>query len=98
MIKSEAVAPNPGKTRAPGDDRHSAPQTKLRPKARTYTMCNKCSGELFRSDFRHIGEILIAPIVLPFRCTKCGWRQFRFSMSRVRDKNEFRRAANDRTE
>ncbi len=61
-------------------------------------MCVKCSGELFRSDFRHFGEILIAPIFLPFRCRKCGWRQFRLSLSRVLDKNDFQRGAHDRVD
>ena len=60
------------------------------------TLCIKCSGEIFRSEMRGFGELLMAPIVLPFRCSRCGWRQFRSSFSRVRDKNKYRRQANDR--
>lgn len=65
-------------------------------KPQNLTLCKRCSGELFRSGFRSMGEMLIAPFVLPFRCSRCGWRQFRFSLSRVRDKSQYRRAANDR--
>jgi predicted nucleic acid-binding Zn-ribbon protein len=60
------------------------------------TLCNKCGGEIFRSGIRNFGEVLIAPFVLPFRCSRCGWRQFRSSFSRVRDKSNYRRQANDR--
>ena len=60
------------------------------------TLCIKCGGEIFRSEMRGFGELLMAPIVLPFRCSRCGWRQFRSSFSRVRDKNKYRRQANDR--
>ena len=60
------------------------------------TLCIKCSGEIFRSEMRGFGELLMAPFVLPFRCSRCGWRQFRSSFSRVRDKNNYRRQANDR--
>jgi len=59
------------------------------------TMCVKCSGEIFRSEMRGFGELLMAPFVLPFRCSRCGWRQFRSSFSRVRDKNNYRRQAGD---
>lgn len=55
----------------------------------TYTFCNKCEGELFRSKFRHLGEMLISPLLLPFRCSRCGWRQFRSVFSRVRDRSNF---------
>ncbi len=65
-------------------------------KKSTLTPCNRCGGEIFRSTFRNFGEMLLAPFVMPFRCSRCGWRQFRSSFSRVRDKDEFRRAANDR--
>jgi predicted nucleic acid-binding Zn-ribbon protein len=68
-----------------------------KPKSEFLTLCNKCGGEIFRSAFRGFGEVIIAPVVLPFRCSRCGWRQFRSSFSRVRDKNDFRRAANDRS-
>ena len=60
------------------------------------TLCIKCGGEIFRSEMRGFGELLMAPIVLPFRCSRCGWRQFRSSFSRVRDKNNYRRQVNDR--
>jgi hypothetical protein len=60
------------------------------------TLCIKCGGEIFRSEMRGFGELLMAPFVLPFRCSRCGWRQFRSSFSRVRDKNNYRRQANDR--
>jgi len=60
------------------------------------TLCIKCNGEIFRSDMRSFGELLIAPFLLPFRCSRCGWRQFRSSFSRVRDKNNYRREVNDR--
>jgi hypothetical protein len=56
------------------------------------TMCNKCGGDIFRSEFRHLGEVIIGPFLLPVRCSRCGWRQFRFSLSRVRDKSNYRRA------
>jgi hypothetical protein len=65
-------------------------------KAEHLTLCIKCSGEIFRSAFRGFGEVVIAPFMLPFRCSRCGWRQFRSSFSRVRDKNDYRRAASDR--
>jgi len=60
------------------------------------TLCNKCGGEIFRSTFRHFGEVMISPLVQPFRCTRCGWRQFRLSFSRAKDKNDYRREATDR--
>jgi hypothetical protein len=60
------------------------------------TLCNKCGGEIFRSSFRHFGEVLISPLVQPFRCSRCGWRQFRSSFSRAKDKNDYRREATDR--
>ena len=60
------------------------------------TPCNKCGGEIFRSEMRNFGELLIAPFLLPFRCSRCGWRQFRSSFSRVRDKSDYRREATDR--
>lgn len=66
-------------------------------KPQLLTLCNKCSGEIFRSSFRSFGELLISPLVLPFRCSRCGWRQFRSSFSRVRDKNNYRREATDRS-
>jgi hypothetical protein len=66
-----------------------------KPDPPTFTPCIKCGGELFRSGFRHI-EVLISPFLLPFRCTRCGWRQLRPSFSRVRDKNNYRREATDR--
>jgi ribosomal protein L37E len=65
-------------------------------KAESLTLCIKCGGEIFRSAFRNFGEVLISPIQLPFRCSRCGWRQFRSSFSRVRDKDNYRRAATDR--
>jgi len=67
-----------------------------KPKTQHLTLCEKCSGEIFRSDIRNFGEILIAPIMLPFRCARCGWRQFRSSFSRVRDRNNYTRLASDR--
>jgi hypothetical protein len=60
------------------------------------TLCNKCGGEIFRSSFRHFGEVIISPLVRPFRCSRCGWRQFRLSLSRAKDKNDYRREATDR--
>lgn len=60
------------------------------------TLCNKCGGEIFRSSFRNFGEVMIAPLVQPFRCSRCGWRQFRSSFSRAKDKNDYRREATDR--
>ena len=60
------------------------------------TLCIKCGGEIFRSEMRGFGELLMAPIVLPFRCSRCGWRQFRSSFSRVRNRNDYRRQASDR--
>jgi hypothetical protein len=68
----------------------------LKAKTQHLTLCEKCNGELFRSDIRNFGEILIAPILLPFRCARCGWRQFRSSFSRVRDRNNYARLASDR--
>lgn len=67
-----------------------------KPIAPVLTLCNKCGGEIFRSTFRNFGEVLMGPILLPYRCSRCGWRQFRSSFSRVRNKNDYRRAANDR--
>ena len=64
-------------------------------KSQFLTRCNRCGGEIFRSTLRGFGEILIAPVLLPFRCSRCGWRQFRFSLSRVRDKSNYVRAAKD---
>jgi len=66
------------------------------PRKEHLTLCNKCSGEIFRSTFRHVGEVIVAPFVLPFRCSRCGWRQFRSSFSRVRDKGNYRRETTDR--
>ena len=60
------------------------------------TLCIKCGGEIFRSEMRGFLELLAAPVVLPFRCSRCGWRQFRSSFSRVRDRNDYRRQASDR--
>jgi hypothetical protein len=65
-------------------------------KAAHLALCNKCGGEIFRSSFRHFGEVIIAPLVQPFRCSRCGWRQFRLSFSRAKDKNDYRREATDR--
>jgi hypothetical protein len=59
------------------------------------TPCNKCGGEIFRSSFRNFGEVVLSPLLLPFRCSRCGWRQFRSSFSRVRNKNNYRRATTD---
>jgi hypothetical protein len=59
------------------------------------TPCNKCGGEIFRSSFRNFGEVILSPVLLPFRCSRCGWRQFRSSFSRVRDKSNYRRATTD---
>jgi hypothetical protein len=73
----------------------SKPRTAKKPKTQHLTPCNKCGGEIFRSSFRHFGEVIIGPILLPFRCSRCGWRQFRSSFSRVRDKSNYRRATTD---
>jgi hypothetical protein len=59
------------------------------------TPCYKCGGEIFRSSFRNFGEVMLSPLLLPFRCSRCGWRQFRSSFSRVRDKSNYRRATTD---
>jgi hypothetical protein len=59
------------------------------------TPCNKCGGEIFRSSFRNFGEVILSPLLSPFRCSRCGWRQFRSSFSRVRDKSNYRRATTD---
>jgi hypothetical protein len=66
------------------------------PKKEYLTLCNKCSGEIFRSTFRNFGEVIVAPFMLPFRCSRCGWRQFRSSFSRVQDKSNYRRQTTDR--
>jgi len=66
-----------------------------KPKISQLTPCNKCGGEIFRSSFRNFGEVMLSPLLLPFRCSRCGWRQFRSSFSRVRDKSNYRRATTD---
>jgi predicted nucleic acid-binding Zn-ribbon protein len=66
------------------------------PNKELLTLCNKCGGELFRSGIRNFGEILMAPVLLPFRCSRCGWRQFRSSFSKVRDKSNYKRQVTDR--
>ncbi|HXE64272.1 MAG TPA: hypothetical protein VN519_12075 [Bryobacteraceae bacterium] len=71
------------------------PRPAKKPKASQLTPCNKCGGEIFRSSFRNFGEVMLSPVLLPFRCSRCGWRQFRSSFSRVRDKSNYRRATTD---
>ncbi|HVV46779.1 MAG TPA: hypothetical protein VHC72_16315 [Bryobacteraceae bacterium] len=71
------------------------PRPPKKPKSRHLTPCNKCGGEIFRSSFHHFGEVILSPVLLPFRCSRCGWRQFRSSFSRVRDKSNYRRSTTD---
>ncbi len=71
------------------------PKSAKKPKAQLLTLCKKCGGEIFRSTFRNFGEVLMGPILLPYRCSRCGWRQFRSSFSKVRNKDDYRRAAGD---
>jgi heterodisulfide reductase subunit A-like polyferredoxin len=71
------------------------PRAAKKSKTSHLTPCNKCGGEIFRSSFRNFGEVVLSPILLPFRCSRCGWRQFRSSFSRVRDKSNYRRSTTD---
>jgi hypothetical protein len=92
-----AAKPATVKTGAQHGSAKAAPKPRAvkKPRMQQLTPCNKCGGEIFRSSFRHFGEVLLGPILLPFRCSRCGWRQFRSTFSRVRDKSNYRRATTD---
>jgi hypothetical protein len=93
-----AAKPAPLKVPAPKTPAVKAaakPRPPKKPRARHLTPCNKCGGEIFRSSFHHFGEVILSPVLLPFRCSRCGWRQFRSSFSRVRDKSNYRRGTTD---
>ncbi|HEY4087404.1 MAG TPA: hypothetical protein VGM43_15780 [Bryobacteraceae bacterium] len=91
--KTAAVKPAAGKTGAVKTA--AGARAPKKSKMSHLTPCNKCGGEIFRSSFRNFGEVVLSPLLLPFRCSRCGWRQFRSSFSRVRNKSNYRRATTD---
>ena len=92
---SKTEAPKPAGAKAGAAKTAVRARAAKKPRISDLTPCNKCGGEIFRSSFRNFGEVILSPLLLPFRCSRCGWRQFRSSFSRVRDKSNYRRATTD---
>ena len=44
----------------------------------SYHECNKCRARLRPSRRRNALEFIISPLVLPYRCSICDRRQFKF--------------------
>ncbi len=43
----------------------------------TSKTCENCNRRLRRRDLRNLAEFLIAPLILPYSCVRCGRTAFR---------------------
>jgi hypothetical protein len=44
----------------------------------SYHACSKCDARVRRSRIKNVLEFVISPLVLPFRCSICDRREYKF--------------------
>jgi hypothetical protein len=44
----------------------------------TYHACSKCDARVRRSRLRNVFEFAISPLIIPWRCSICDRREFKF--------------------